>query len=116
LAKAASNGGEDELKITIATASAGCSSIGTHTVNTYTTALSSTSAPALTSSLGVATPPNMISPGSNLGGTGGGSGGASGSAGPQIHNSNSNGSATGSLNCAAVAPLSSMTTEITEPN
>ncbi|XP_016979491.1 uncharacterized protein LOC108044846 [Drosophila rhopaloa] len=105
LAKAASNGGEDELKITIATASAGCSSIGTHTVNTYTTALSSTSAPALTSSLGVATPPNMISPGSNLGGAGG----TSGSVGPQIHNSNSNGSATGSLNCAAVAPLSSMT-------
>ncbi|XP_016947422.1 uncharacterized protein LOC108022800 [Drosophila biarmipes] len=109
LAKAASNGGEDELKITIATASAGCSSIGTHTVNTYTTALSSTSAPALTSSLGVATPPTMISPGSNLGGTAGGSGAASGSAGPQMHNSNSNGSATGSLNCAAVAPLSSMT-------
>ncbi|XP_016994617.2 uncharacterized protein [Drosophila takahashii] len=102
LAKAASsNGGEEELKITIATASAGCSSIGTHTVNTYTTALSSTSAPAPTSSVGVATPPNIISPGGNAGG---------GSvAPPQIHNSNSNGSATGSLNCAAVAPLSSMT-------
>ncbi|KAI8040019.1 hypothetical protein M5D96_007444 [Drosophila gunungcola] len=67
--------------------------------------MSSTSAPALTSSLGVATPPNMISPGSNLGGAGA----TSGSLGPQIHNSNSNGSATGSLNCAAVAPLSSMT-------
>nr|AAQ22487.1 RE15062p [Drosophila melanogaster] len=105
LAKAASSGGEDELKITIATASAGCSSMGTHTVNTYTTALSSTSASGITSSLGATTPPNMISPGSNLGGTGGGSG----SVGPQIHNSNSNGSATGSLNCAAVAPLSSMT-------
>ncbi|KAH8372896.1 hypothetical protein KR009_007454 [Drosophila setifemur] len=103
LAKAASNGGEDELKISIATASAGCSSIGTHTVNTYTTALSSTMASALTSSVGVATPPNMISPGSNLG-AGGGSG-----VGPQNHNSNSNGSATSSLNCAAVAPLSSLT-------
>ncbi|KAH8380817.1 uncharacterized protein LOC110179300 [Drosophila serrata] len=104
LAKAASNGGEDELKITIATASAGCSSIGTHTVNTYTTALSSTLAPAPTSSLGVATPPNMISPGSNLGG-----GSGSGGVGVLNHNTNSNGSANGSLNCAAVAPLSSLT-------
>ncbi|KAH8280462.1 hypothetical protein KR018_007762 [Drosophila ironensis] len=111
LAKAASNGGEDELKITIATASAGCSSIGTHTVNTYTTALSSTMAPALTPSLGVSTPPNMISPGSNLaGGAAPGSAvGAAPGSGPQNHNSNSNGSVTGSLNCAAVAPLSSLT-------
>ncbi|KAH8316385.1 hypothetical protein KR067_006575 [Drosophila pandora] len=105
LAKAASNGGEDELKITIATASAGCSAIGTHTVNTYTTALSSTAASSLTPGLGVSTPPNMISPGSNMGG-GMGAGGASC---PQTHNSNSNGSAAGSLNCAAVAPLSALT-------
>ncbi|XP_026842203.1 uncharacterized protein LOC6590696 [Drosophila persimilis] len=93
LAKATSNGGEDELKITIATASASCSAMSTNTVNTYTTAMTSTGAPILTPSLGVATPPNLTSPGSNTG------------MGPHNHNSNSN----GSLNCAAVAPLSAQT-------
>ncbi|SPP73862.1 uncharacterized protein LOC117578505 [Drosophila guanche] len=93
LAKATSNGGEDELKITIATASASGSALSTNTVNTYTTAMTSTGAPTLTPSLGVATPPNLISPSSNIG------------IGPHNHNSNSN----GSLNCAAVAPLSALT-------
>lgn len=85
LAKAASNGGEDDLKITIATAAAtataSTSALSTQTVNSYTT-------PILTPSV-AATPPNLISPGSTVGG------GLL-----QNHNSNSNGS-----NCAAVAPL-----------
>ncbi|XP_023179670.2 forkhead box protein C2 isoform X2 [Drosophila hydei] len=89
LAKAASNGGEDDLKITIATATASTSALSTQTVNSYTT-------PILTPSV-AATPPSLVSPGalSNSG------------AAPQNHNSNSNGSS----NCAAVAPLtlSSMT-------
>ncbi|XP_030562379.1 uncharacterized protein LOC115763765 isoform X1 [Drosophila novamexicana] len=86
LAKAASNGGEEDLKITIATATAtataSTSALSTQTVNSYTT-------PILTPSV-AATPPSLISPGSNPG------------APPQNHNSNSNGS---NGNCAAVAPL-----------
>lgn len=92
LAKATSNGGEDDLKITIATAAlataattAPTSALSTQTVNSYTT-------PILTPSV-AATPPNLISPGSS-----------STTAVPlvplQNHNSNSNGS-----NCATVAPL-----------
>ncbi|KAM8712386.1 hypothetical protein ACLKA7_012842 [Drosophila subpalustris] len=84
LAKAASNGGEDDLKITIATAAAtataSTSALSTQTVNSYTT-------PILTPSV-AATPPNLTSPGSTAG------------APLHSHNSNSNGS-----NCAAVAPL-----------
>ncbi|EDW01338.1 uncharacterized protein LOC6560840 [Drosophila grimshawi] len=80
LAKAASNGGEDDLKMTIATATAASTSaLSTQTVNSYTT-------PILTASV-AATPPSLISPGSNPAGL--------------CHNSNSNGSS----NCAAVAPL-----------
>ncbi|KAH8416063.1 hypothetical protein KR222_007362, partial [Zaprionus bogoriensis] len=83
LAKAASNGGEDDLKITIATtATASTSALSTQTVNSYTT-------PILTPSV-AATPPNLISPGSTA------------VVPLQNHNSNSNGSAS---NCAAVAPL-----------
>ncbi|KAH8355115.1 hypothetical protein KR093_006202, partial [Drosophila rubida] len=85
LAKAASNGGDDDLKITIATqgatATASTSALSTQTVNSYTT-------PILTPSV-AATPPNLISPGSTVG------------APIQNHSSNSNGS-----NCATVAPLS----------
>lgn len=86
LAKAASNGGEDDLKITIATpsatATASTSALSTQTVNSYTT-------PILTPSV-AATPPNLISPGSTPGVN----------VPLQNHNSNSNGS-----NCATVAPL-----------
>ncbi|KAH8299556.1 hypothetical protein KR044_002761, partial [Drosophila immigrans] len=84
LAKSASNGGDDDLKITIATpgatATASTSALSTQTVNSYTT-------PILTPSV-AATPPNLISPGSTVG------------APIHNHNSNSNGS-----NCATVAPL-----------
>ncbi|XP_034102994.1 uncharacterized protein LOC117567254 [Drosophila albomicans] len=86
LAKAASNGGEDDLKITIATpgatATASTSALSTQTVNSYTT-------PILTPSV-AATPPNLISPGSTVG------------APLQSHNSNSNSNGS---NCATVAPL-----------
>ncbi|EDW85530.2 uncharacterized protein Dwil_GK23098 [Drosophila willistoni] len=95
LSKAASNSVEDDLKITISTASSD-SVLITHTANTYTT--SSNSTPILTPSIAKSMVPNVISPSNPI---------TAVPLGPQILNTNSNSSL--NSNCAAVAPLSSQT-------
>ncbi|XP_030387146.1 uncharacterized protein LOC115633804 [Scaptodrosophila lebanonensis] len=104
LSKAASNAGEEDLKsalntVTTATGGLGNTTLNTHTVNTYTTAMTCTGTSVLTPSTvtsAIGTPPNLISP--------------SGVCAPNnlnSHSSNSNGSS--GTNCAAVAPLNALT-------
>ncbi|XP_068143835.1 uncharacterized protein [Drosophila tropicalis] len=99
LSKAASNSVEDDVEITISTASSG-SGLITNTANTYTT--SSNSTPILTPSIAKSAAPNVISPTNHS---------TAVPLGPQNPNTNSNSSL--NSNCAAVAPLSSQTPPFT---